>query len=100
MRHIPFRECGYAVGFIVVTTALYIAAYYAMVVRGVNIPMGGSFSVTIEELDTVYPSYPIESMRPFFQPIHEIDRKIRSRFWSEEGEFDEIRQKLFEKHPA
>jgi hypothetical protein len=72
MRHFPWRELGYAVGFIVLMGVLYVGAYFAMVDRGSNIlfygwtpeyRFGGSAAETI------------------FAPIHEVDRHVRAEFW-------------------
>jgi len=81
MKHLPLRECGYAIGVVVLLAAVYVGAYYAMVGRDYdpNRWVVGACD------DCVHAQYPTEHLRAFFAPIHQVDRKARARFWSEDG---------------
>ena len=69
MKHLPLRECGYAIVVVVVLLALY-GAYLAMVQRS-------------RHLWNSRPIYRFgdEQARCFFAPAHEIDRRLRPDFW-------------------
>jgi hypothetical protein len=87
MRHFPLRECGYAVGFLAVLTAIYVGAYCATVDRAWRIKRVRDCALlSVGEVEfTASPEYPTDFLRGVFGPIHEIDRKLRPRFWSREG---------------
>ena len=79
MRHFPLRELGCAIGFIVLVAALYAGAYYTMVER---CEFGSS---PVPELGRpwCYVQYRVGGNRAvaFFNPMHEIDRRIRPEWW-------------------
>jgi len=64
-----------ALAVLLIFTATYFGAYYAIVGRGivVNLGMWGTF-----------PSYTIggDSAVWFFEPAHSLDREIRPLYWS------------------
>ena len=74
MRHFPLRECGYAVGFVVVLTASYVGAYYATVERVVNMKgrFDSSFDLAMHDCRG-YVHWSTGVVRPFFNPIHDVD---------------------------
>jgi hypothetical protein len=97
MRHFPLRECGYAIGGLVLLLALYVGAYFLTVSR-IDRP-----DWAFEKLDPPDPriesiahqvfhgeaDYPIAAnngsdvVRAFFRPIHEADRRLRPDFWND-----------------
>jgi hypothetical protein len=80
MRHFPWRECSYALGFLVLLATLYVGAYYAMVERMIG--FGGITSrgtrVSTRER-TIFVGYRIESvpLDGIFAPMHALDRRLR-----------------------
>jgi hypothetical protein len=86
MRHFPLRECGYAVGFILITAAIYVAAYYAAVVRT---PKWSRLLMCERQIlfhpEPAHAEYPADILVGFFAPMHEVDRKIRPHFRTVEG---------------
>ena len=75
MHHFPLRECGYAVGFIVLLAGLYVGAYYAMVERVSLKPFSSSPCFASYRMSGVW-------AMQFFNPMHEIDRLLfRPDFW-------------------
>jgi hypothetical protein len=85
MRHFPLRECGYAVGFVVVLAALYVGSYFALVDRKSNRTMliADLIDLDVDDLRQLEPRYPAVWLQGFFGPIHKIDRKLRPDFWSD-----------------
>jgi hypothetical protein len=73
MKHLPLRECGYAIAFVLAMCVLYGGAYLALMQAddtgaGRYMPMlkyrfGGEWSKRI------------------FAPAHEVDRRIRPELW-------------------
>jgi hypothetical protein len=73
MKHLPLKECGYAIAGVVVLLVLYGGAYLALSTKTefgwgeshsfVEYRCGGEWSVS------------------FFAPAHEIDRLLRPDFW-------------------
>jgi hypothetical protein len=82
MRHFPVRECGYAIGFVVLLAAIYVGSYYAMVERELidatpkDIVVSGSWRAYV-------PSYRFggEWAWQIFKPLHELDRRLRPEWW-------------------
>jgi hypothetical protein len=74
---------GYAIGVLVVLVAIYAGSYYATVERRIHhdfTELGPSGPATIG----LVPSYSIggDISASLFLPIHQIDQKLRSRYWS------------------
>ena len=86
MRHLPLRECGYAVGFILAIMLLYGGAYLGMMER---IDLGIS-SIAGEETPMVAYRFGGDWSESFFAPAHEIDRQLRPDLWK--GERRHVRQ--------
>jgi hypothetical protein len=82
MRHLPLRELGYAIGFVVVLAALYVGAYYAMVRRAPR------FGEAVEVV-AIY-SFSADWPTAFFLPIHQIDRRLRPDYWEFGAALDEF----------
>jgi hypothetical protein len=86
MRHFPLRECGFAVGFVVVLATIYVGSYYATVRRQYFPPMSATWIENGTEDDyerlNVHPIYRPECSRTFYSPMYEIDRKLRPDYWS------------------
>ena len=80
MKHLPLRECGYAIAFVVVLTGLYAGAYFAMMQR---FDLGIS-SIAGEETPIVTYRFGGESSEWFFAPAHEVDRRLRPDLWRNE----------------
>jgi hypothetical protein len=107
--HFPCKELGYAVGFVCLLLALYVGAYFAIVQRGDGIvdhdaeqevdetvtrDDGTSFTRKARQTITfssfiVVAKYPFggafgaTSLRAFFSPIHDLDRRLRTEFWND-----------------
>ena len=94
MRYFPLREMGYSIAFMVVLAAIYAGAYYATVDRVPAI----SFGNETEGFRWVVPSYSIPKMADFFDPMHEVDRRLRPAYWSDKeaalDEFDKFLAKV------
>ena len=70
MRHFPWKEIGYAVGFVVLLAVLYVGAYYALVTR-------------TESLRGFIPVYRFggDAAVTFFGLSHDFDKAVRPEFW-------------------
>jgi hypothetical protein len=93
MRHFPLRELGYAIGFIVLLTALYVGAYYATVERRLGrVIRGGKGSSDSQRIfiGAIYAKYPMDWLNPFFSPMYDLDLRMRPDFWSAEAMNEEI----------
>jgi hypothetical protein len=78
MRHFPFRELGYAFGFVVVLAALYVGAYYAAVERSLR------YCPRKDASKRHFPcSYRVggDAMASFFEPMERVDRRLRPGYW-------------------
>jgi hypothetical protein len=64
----PWKELGYAVGFVVVLASLYAGSYYWLIER-VVVP---------GRIDGKYSN---DAFVPVFYPMHLLDRRIRPDFW-------------------
>jgi hypothetical protein len=89
MRHFPLRELGYAFGFLLLLAALYVGAYYAMVVRDGSVYAVRAVHSTgeITPFASVFPKYrwSDESAVAFFSLAFEVDQRIRSDYWTGEA---------------
>jgi hypothetical protein len=84
MRHVPLRELGYAVGFIVMLALLHAGAYFAMVSKEIDIE-STELAVGQTELNVrVNATYWFGSdwSASFFRPVNDADRLIRPRYWA------------------
>jgi hypothetical protein len=91
MKHLPLRECGYAIVFFIVLLALYGGAYLAMMQRFET----GISAMGEEETPFVEYRFGGESSDTFFGPAHELDRQLRPDLWK--GELDvEVRRQFRE----
>jgi hypothetical protein len=77
MRHLPLREFGYAVGFLVLLAALYVGAYYAMVEPT---PLPIMMGVGPWRMNANY-RFGGESSAAFFSPLEELDRRFFPGRW-------------------
>ena len=84
MKHMPLRECGYAIGFVAILLVLYGGAYIAMMQRTERIS-GFMFEGKIAEI-SVRLEYRCggDTSAAFFGPAHEIDRRLRPEMWRNE----------------
>jgi hypothetical protein len=82
MRHFPLRELGYAIGFIVVLTALYVGAYYAMVEKWIesDIVLDGH-GLDPERKVVVNYRFGGDWAGSLFSPMHALDQKLRPEWW-------------------
>jgi hypothetical protein len=83
MRHVPFRECGYAIGFVLLLAAIYVGSYYAMVQK-IEFHWGVPFTV-----DVVSYRFGGVGADSFFGPAHALDQQLRPEFWKREIPLDE-----------
>jgi hypothetical protein len=87
MRHFPVREPGYAIGFIVVLAALYVGAYYAMVITRSQYLDRYMLSLKVSTkgppIYRVAPEYRFggDAAVRFFAPMHDIDTRLRPSIW-------------------
>jgi hypothetical protein len=86
MRHFPFRELGYAIGFLVFLAALYVGAYCAMVEKVelfAPTDPGGGMAMP-RRVIWATPRYRIDDAwgRRIYAPIHAADRQLRPHFWN------------------
>ena len=93
MKHLPLRECGYAIVGLVAPILLYGGAYLAMISRAeakFRTPPPGNvlwrLSAEPPEVDPPIANYRFgaEWAIPLFAPAHELDRRIRSEYWDSE----------------
>jgi hypothetical protein len=84
MRHFPWRELGYAVGFLTLLAVLYVGSYYATVERQ---PIGVKWwPETSENPRTTYLlDYRLGGgggwAHDLFGPMHRLDKMIRPDYW-------------------
>lgn len=67
--------CACVAAFVVPLTA-YVVEYYRSVV-----PMYGCSSLRCRALPVYLSPVPIEDLDAFFEPIHRLDRWIRTEYW-------------------
>jgi len=85
IKHLPLRECGYAIGFVVLLVALYVGGYYAMVERIVtltSVTPGGVRVSRLEKTVTVGYRFESELLHRIFAPMHALDRRLRPEWWN------------------
>ena len=73
MRHMPLRECGYAIAFVVLLLFVYGGAYFAMMERK---EIGHSPHVSYR--------FGEEWTEAIFAPAHDVDRRVRPDVWQNE----------------
>jgi hypothetical protein len=79
MKHVPLRECAYAIIFVVALLCLYGGAYLAMMERvDLYTSIGG------EETPIATYRFGGEGSETFFSVAHEVDRQLRPDFWKGE----------------
>jgi hypothetical protein len=80
MNHVPTKELGYAIGTVLLLMATYVAAYFALVVP--YDLYDRTSEPFIARLGSI-PTYRIggDSLEPFFNPIHQFDRRIHPMTW-------------------
>jgi hypothetical protein len=82
MRHFPLRECGYALGVVVLLAAIYVGSYYATVQpKYFRMPPGDRACLVEYRLDDE------GWLKVFFAPMHDLDRQIRPEWWEDEVPF-------------
>jgi hypothetical protein len=87
MKHLPLRECGCAIGFIVAVIVLYGAAYFAMMERvDLASSFGSGKQVYPNSMPVAFYRFADESSRTIFRPAHCLDRLIRPDLWENEYE--------------
>jgi hypothetical protein len=77
MKHLPLRECGYAIAFIAGACILYGGAYVALLQREVL-----ALAADGQEMTSVSYGFGDEGAEWFFAPAHAIDAKLRPALWS------------------
>jgi hypothetical protein len=85
MNHFPWKETGYALGFLLLLLVLYVGSYFAMVQRR---PVREAVRW---EADRIYLAVEHEPDYRFggntlFAPIHRIDRATRRDYWAPPSE--------------
>jgi hypothetical protein len=106
MRHFPLRELGYALGFVVVLTALYFGAYHALVERDGFVFMDGATGRKISGAyvfakyrfvsTPAFPGEPPDVATRFFTFAHAFDLQVRPTYWDEEVFIETKEQKARE----
>ena len=91
MKHLPLRECGYAIAVLVVLLLLYGGDYLALAMR-IDVT-----SMIHAEKETVVLAYRFggDGSKAFFSPAHQIDRLIRFDFWNGEVSIDAFRDRYW-----
>jgi hypothetical protein len=83
MRHFSLRECGYAIGFVLLLALLlaatYIGSYYTIIERVLIV----NPDVSDPNEYVVAPLYRVDAFYEFFGPLHEFDRKVRPGYWTD-----------------
>ena len=86
LKHLPWRETVWAIGFVALLALLYAGSYYAMVIPCM-IP-------TITSLDELVSAEPIgycdhvdyafggETAKSLFAPMNQLDRSLRPGVWN------------------
>lgn len=89
MKHLPWRECGWALLFLLALAGLYMGAYYATITPrprlvskryGIGVIGGKTFPVCVPG----YHFLPEAWVSPVFAPMHNLDRQLRPETWSRE----------------
>ena len=80
MKHLPLRECGYAIVGVVLLVAIYGSAYLSLMQR----TKSGWQNCVGEEKPVVTYRFGEEGAESFFAPAHEIDRMLRPDLWWDE----------------
>jgi hypothetical protein len=80
MKHLPWKETGWAIVFIVLLAFVYAGSYYAMVTQEWHSGIfweEGWFGSRPE------PKYPFcdEVLKTVYGPMYSLDRKVRPGFW-------------------
>jgi hypothetical protein len=88
MKHSPLRECGYALGVVVLLVGLYVGSYYAMVekweLRVGGEKHGGTITVVLY-------SFGDERAVWFFGLAHKVDAWLRPDMWGDEQDHHSFR---------
>jgi hypothetical protein len=87
MRHFPLRECCCAIAIVLVFAALYAGAYYATVDRQMVMR---NWDPPPKETTAFEPRYSVPMLSRFLTPMHELDRKLRPRYWSIEAMMEDM----------
>lgn len=79
MKHVPWKELGWAVAFVVLLAVIYCGSYLGMVERDGAIKNGRAVSIG--------PYYRLghQSLKPVFALAHSIDCLARPTYWSLDG---------------
>jgi hypothetical protein len=77
MKHVPWREICWAIGFLTLSIGIYIGAYFALVDPR---PTGVFMGVGPWRLDSHY-RFGTEVNKVFFAPLEAVDRKMRPGRW-------------------
>jgi hypothetical protein len=77
MKHLPLRECGYAIGVVAFLVALYVGSYYALVEKK------EAFAVSSWALGN-WPSYRVGGAwaEKLYDPMYHLDRRLRPHIWN------------------
>jgi hypothetical protein len=95
MRHMPIRELGYAIAFLIVVATLYAGAYFAMVERTEFRFTGSPLAFPSgDEYSFVEYRFGGDAAQSFFAPMHAVDRLLRPKLW--QYEIQQIRPHDFE----
>jgi hypothetical protein len=72
----PWKELGYAIGFVVLLAAIYVGAYYATVE-----PATLWLGPYPNQDKMAIPTYHLPNCESFFSPAHEMDKRLRPDVW-------------------
>lgn len=77
MRHLPWKEIGWGICFLLLLFGLYVGAYFMLVEGGVQEDMAGQW--------IVIPTYRFGGKFSvvLFNPLYRMDRQLRTEYWSE-----------------
>jgi hypothetical protein len=88
MKHLPLRECGYAIAVLAVLAGLYLGAYFVLLERldlGELVAQRGTPEYREMPAACYYTG---EWGYDFFRPAHHVDRMLRPWVWANEVELD------------
>jgi hypothetical protein len=83
MKHLPLRECGYAIGVVALLLVTYGGAYLA-IVEVPEFDDGTRSTIHFGDEPALFVvTYRLggDWSRAFFAPAHELDRRLRPELW-------------------
>lgn len=77
--HIPWKEMGWALVFVVLLLVVYVGSYLALVKRGTPLPGTGE----VHALYRIGENWESgEVIQTIFRPMNQLDRRLRPDYWS------------------